>query len=127
MTDSQKLDLLLSKMVLIESTMATKDDVQRLDDKVNVLDDKVNVLDNKIDNTKQDLILRMDDMQNNILNTCLGYTDEQDESIITKLENIQSTVNTATRLKTIDNDVYNLVNQRIDELTERVDKLAKIS
>ncbi|MEG0190392.1 MAG: hypothetical protein RR681_04325 [Lachnospiraceae bacterium] len=127
MTDSQKLDLLLSKMVLIESTMATKDDVQRLDDKVNVLDDKVNVLDNKIDNTKQDLILCMDDMQNNILNTCLGYTDAQDESIITKLENIQSTVNTATRLKTIDNDVYNLVNQRIDELTERVDKLAKIS
>ncbi|MEF9942108.1 MAG: hypothetical protein RSA90_06440 [Lachnospiraceae bacterium] len=120
MTDSQKLDLLLSKMVLIESTMATKDDVQRLDDKVNVLD-------NKIDNTKQDLILCMDDMQNNILNTCLGYTDAQDESIITKLENIQSTVNTATRLKTIDNDVYNLVNQRIDELTERVDKLAKIS
>lgn len=113
MTDSEKLDLLLSEMVTIKNTMANKDDIKKLDI--------------KIDDNNQDLISRMDNMEHDILNSCLGYTDDQDETIIKKLDNLQATVNTATKLKTIDNDVYNLVNQRIDELTERVNKLAKIS
>lgn len=127
MTIDEKLDYILSNM-------ATKDDIQRLDTKVDALDTKVNELDNKvnsldtkIDTTKQDLINRMDKLEHDILNTCLGYTDDQNESIITKLDNIQSTINTAARLKTIDNDLYNLVNKRIDEVVERVERLEKIS
>lgn len=85
----------------------------------------VKTLNDKIDSTKQELVARMDDMERDILNSCLGYTDEQDETIMKKIDNIQSTVNTATRLKTIDNDLYNLVNKRIDEVVERVEQLEK--
>lgn len=102
------------------SNMATKDDIQRLDNKVNTLD-------TKLDATKQDLITRIDALETDILNTCLGYTDDQNETIITKLDNIQSTVNTAAKLKTIDNDLYNLVNKRIDEVVERVERLEQVS
>lgn len=104
MTDSARLDLILRQL----SNMATKDDVQRLDNgissldiKAEALDTKADTLDNKIDLTKQDLIVHMDKREHDILNTCLGYTDEQNETIITKLDNIQTTLNTAARLKTM--------------------------
>lgn len=97
------------------------------DKKLKPIENRIDSIDKKVDATKQELITRMDDLEHEILNTCLGYTDEQDESIIKKLDNLQSTVNTATKLKTIDNEVYNLVNKRIDQLAERVDRLQKIS
>uniref|UniRef100_UPI003217F6CB hypothetical protein n=1 Tax=Faecalicatena orotica TaxID=1544 RepID=UPI003217F6CB len=98
-----------------------------LDNKVVVLDGKFSTLDNKVDTIKQELIDRMEKMEADILNTCLGYTDDRNEIIMKKLDNIQSTVNTLTRMETIDNDVYKLVNKRIDELAERVECLEHVS
>lgn len=98
MTIDEKLDFILSNM-------ATKDDIQRLDDKINSLDKK------------------MDSMEHDILNTCLGYTDEQNETIITKLDNIQSTVNTAAKIKTIDNSVYEIINKRFEKVQKEIDEI----
>lgn len=76
------------------------------------METNIQKLDNKIDETKLDLIDRMDIMKNNILNSCLGHTNDHYESIMEKLDNLQSTVNTLAR---------------IDELDERVERLEKIS
>ena len=84
------------------------------------------LLDSKLDATKQDLITRMDTIEQDILNTCLGYTDDQNESIITKLDNIQSTINTAARLKTIDNSVYEIINKRFEYVQKEIDEIMRM-
>lgn len=102
MTIDEKLDYIVSNM-------ATKDDIRKLDNELHSVDAKI------------------DKMEHDTLNTCLGYTDEQNETIMAKLDNIQTTLNTAARLKTIDNDVYNLVSKRLNEVEERVEQLERIS
>ena len=116
-----KVEVLDNKFVDLDNKVGT------LDNKVVVLDGKFSTLDNKVDTIKQELIDRMEKMEADILNTCLGYTDDRNEIIMKKLDNIQSTVNTLTRMETIDNDVYKLVNKRIDELAERVECLEHVS
>ena len=110
--------------------MATKDDIQRLDnrvstldDKVSTLDDKVSTLDDKVDATKQELIDRINKLETDVLNTCLGYTDEQNEIITKKLDDIQSTVNTAAKIKTIDNSVYEIINKRFEKVQKEIDEI----
>ncbi|WP_346910822.1 hypothetical protein [Faecalicatena orotica] len=119
------------------SQMATKDDIQRLDnrvstlddkvstldDKVSTLDDKVSTLDDKVDATKQELIDRINKLETDVLNTCLGYTDEQNEIITKKLDDIQSTVNTAAKIKTIDNSVYEIINKRFEKVQKEIDEI----
>ena len=105
------------------SQMATKDDIQRLDNRVSTLDDKVSTLDDKVDATKQELIDRINKLETDVLNTCLGYTDEQNEIITKKLDDIQSTVNTAAKIKTIDNSVYEIINKRFEKVQKEIDEI----
>ena len=125
--DNKFVDLDNKIGILDNKVVALDNKVETLDNKVVVLDGKFSTLDNKVDTIKQELIDRMEKMEADILNTCLGYTDDRNEIIMKKLDNIQSTVNTLTRMETIDNDVYKLVNKRIDELAERVECLEHVS
>ena len=126
--DIQRLDNRVStlddKVSTLDDKVSTLDDkVSTLDDKVSTLDDKVSTLDDKVDATKQELIDRINKLETDVLNTCLGYTDEQNEIITKKLDDIQSTVNTAAKIKTIDNSVYEIINKRFEKVQKEIDEI----